>query len=90
MHYTVTITNDMGHLMWTPATYPPAIRKFISSKILMYVDMATDTSNLGCRFYILKPGLASSYTYCPPNSPQDIVTIHYRLDTFHPATMRFI
>lgn len=85
MIYNLTYYNDMGHLMLSPYNIPLDIHEFVRSKFKLYIDIATDNQNLGCRFYILKPGLSKKWTYY--YGPH-VINLTYNLDTFDPKTMK--
>jgi len=87
MIYNLSCYNDMGHLMLSPYNIPSEISKFIYSKFNLYLNYATDNSNLGCRFYILKPGLSKKWTYY--YGPHTI-NLTYDLDTFNPNKMKML
>jgi len=89
MIYNISISNDMGHLIINPSNIPRDIHNFILSKINLYIRTATDTSNLGCRFYILSEGLNKQQTYYL-NNDNDIINLTYYTDTFDPNRMRYI
>ena len=82
--YNIEFYNDMGHLVTKPEydKIPKHIRDFAYSKAKMYLNIATDNSNLGCAFYILKNGLNKSWTYYTYN---DVVNI-----VFNNCTMKYI
>ena len=85
--YTISFYNDMGHLLTKPeySKLPSEIYRFACEKIRNKLDYATDTSNLGCRFYILKSGLSNRWTY------SNGITIDYsQLDKYDSKTMRYV
>jgi len=63
MSYTVTFENDMGHLVIGEKDLPREIVSFCYEKIANKYVLATDNKHIGARYYILKPGLASKWTY---------------------------
>lgn len=92
MIYNITIENTMGNLIvkydGDMFKWPPNhIRDFIKSKIDLYINTAVDTSNLGCRFYILKAGLKPKWTYYI-NDDQVIIT--YKLDEYDYRDMIYV
>ena len=87
--YKISFYNDMGHLMTEPKIWnmPDHIYKFAYEKIKNKLVYATDNDRLGCRFYILKPGLSNQWTY---NFNGVHITMDYsQLDRFNPNTMRY-
>ena len=81
--------NDMGHLMTTPGydTFPKHIIEFAYQKANVYLNVATDVSGLGCRFYCVKPGLQNVWTYF---CGQDKICITFDVNTFCSVTMRYV
>ena len=88
-HYTVSVFNDMGHIMTEPwiDKIPNHISKYILNKCLIYLKIATDTSDLGCRFYILREGFQKKWIY---NLGEDTIEINWDVNTFDPKDMRWI
>ena len=87
--YNITLYNDMGQLLTSPeySVLPRDISDFVYTKAKMYLNYATDTSGLGCRFYILKPELNKNWSYFYNGNTINIV---YDTDTFNSNTMRYI
>lgn len=88
--YTISFYNDMGHLLTSPnySKIPEPIYDFVYEKIKNKLLYATDTKNVGCRFYILKPELLNKWTY---SFHGDYIKVDYsKLDTFNPNAMRYI
>lgn len=84
--YNIRFYNDMGHLRISKSgEIPDHINKFIYSKASMYLYNATDRTNLGCRFYILKPEFKKYWTYYHNN---DIINIIYDVDLFDSNRMK--
>ena len=83
--YNITLYSDMGHLLMSPCENH--IRNFVYKKSSNYIRYATDTSGLGCRFYILKPNLKTVWEY---KCGLDTVIIRYNLDIYDPVTMKLI
>jgi len=81
--------NDMGHLMmFNYSNIPKNIRDFAYNKIQNKIVCATDTKNLGTRFYILKNGLNDKWVY---NYDNIQITLDYsRLNKFDSSTMIYI
>jgi uncharacterized protein YutD len=89
-NYKVTVYNDMGHLM-THSYYdeiPTEIIELIGIKTRQHLDYATDLTNYGCTFYILKDWVKNDWTYTI--DAQTTLTLHYNVDTFNPSTMRML
>ena len=87
--YLISFHNDMGHLLTTPeySQLPRNIYNFAMEKKNNKLLNATDNMNLGCRFYILKPGLLNKWTYYLNG---DSIELDYsQLDNFNPDTMHF-
>lgn len=89
MHYKVKFYNDMGHLMIENYdNMPQSIRDFAYEKAKQYLNYATDTSGMGCRFYVLKRGLSDKWTY---NYGRYSVEIDWSdCITFNTNTMRYV
>jgi hypothetical protein len=88
--YTVQLYNDMGHLLTEPyyGTIPNDIFDFVCRKSRNKINYATDLSNLGCRYYILKEGLQTKWTY---QVGDDTITIDYtRLEPFDETYMKML
>lgn len=87
--YTVTLYNDMGHLMTNPehSKIPDDIRAFVYKKSNNKIREATTKENTGCCFYILKPGLSDTWTY--QYNGNTVIIDYSQLDTFDPDTMRY-
>lgn len=83
------LQNNMGHLMIEEfKTTPENIRKFANDKIKNKINYATDNKKLGCRFYILRSGLAPTHTYYMNG---DSITLDFnRLDEFKPHEMIYL
>lgn len=54
VYYEIRLYNDMDHLLTSPeySKIPNHIYKFVHEKAKMYLNYATDNSNLGIRYYI--------------------------------------
>lgn len=87
--YTVTLHNDMGHLVIDSnhSYIPRHIHNFVYLKAKMYLNCATDTFNKRCRFYILKPGVKKTWNY---TCGSDSVIITFNVGVFNPKTMRML
>lgn len=88
--YTVQLFNDMGHLLTEPyyGNIPNDIFDFVCTKSRNKINYATDLSNHGLRFYILKEGLQKKWTY---KVGDDTITIDYtRLETFNEKSMKMM
>lgn len=86
--YSITVYNDMGHLLikeWD--NIPRHIRDFVYAKANIYLKNATDNSNLGCAFYILKDGLQTRWRY---TYGRDIINIFWNVDIFDSNTMKYV
>jgi hypothetical protein len=86
--YKVTFYNDMGHLVTEPwiTKLPRHIYEFACNHLLGKYYYATDLKGLGCTFYILRDGLATTWEH---SVGEDIVEIDYsRLDKFDPSCMK--
>jgi hypothetical protein len=88
-HYNVSVFNDMGHIMLEPwiDKLPEHITNFVLFKAQMYLRLATDTSGLGCRFYILPDGFQQKWNY---NCENDTITIDWNVNTFNQENMRWL
>lgn len=85
--YNVELYTDMGNLMNTPQNLPKHIHDFVYNKAKQYLNYATDNDGLGCRFYILKPGVQTTWTY---NYGSDTIKITYNVNTFNAKTMKML
>lgn len=87
--YTIVFSNDMGHLeIHNSNNIPINIREFAHKVIENKINYATDNSKLGLRFFILKSGLNTTWTYIFNNQK---ITIDYsQLDKYNYKTMRYI
>ncbi len=87
--YTVRVYNDMGHLVTDPGPgeIPYEIYRYVCAQARRYLRNATDTSGLGCRFYVLHEGLHRTWTY---KLKDDEITITWPTDEFNPNKMRWI
>jgi hypothetical protein len=64
-HYSVDIYTDMGHLIvesTTDTVLPKEITAFAYEKAASDLRRATDTDNLGCRFYVVRDGVDKTWT----------------------------
>jgi len=89
-YYKITFYNDMGHLMIFPSInqLPEDIFNFAYQKSKNKIFTATDKSNLGACYYILKYKLNSEWTY---NYKNNIITLDYsKLDKFDDTRMKLI
>ena len=84
--YTVYVVNDMGHLSLSDIfSLPDSVVTFALEKIKNKLLISTDNKNMGCRFYILMPGLNNRWTYLLGDK---LVTIDYsHLDKYNPREM---
>ena len=89
VNYNVRVYNDMGHLVTDPGPgeLPYEIYKYVCAQARRYLRNATDTSNLGCRFYVLHEGLQHTWTYTLKN---DSITITWPQDIFNSMKMRWL
>lgn len=84
-YYTIIFYNDMGHLMVRDScNIPKTITDFAYKVVQNKINYASD-NNLGCSFYILKPGLNDKWSY---NYDNIQITIDYsKLDKFDSRRM---
>ena len=90
MKYNITFSNDMGHLTSKPgiSELPMHIYNFAFEKVQNKFIYATDTLGLGCRFYVLKRGLANKWTYTI--GPDTIMLDYSKLDKYDPSDMKIL
>jgi len=84
--YTLFFHNDMEHLLIEDyETLPNNITQFAYNKIQNKLLYATDNSNVGCRFFILLPGMNPRWTYYLDNIS---ITLDYsKLDKYDSRNM---
>jgi hypothetical protein len=89
-HYSVDIYNDMGNLIvesTTDTVLPREITAFAYEKAASDLRDATDTDNLGCRFYVVRDGVDKTWTA----QIGDIsITGTYDVVEFNPERMRWV
>lgn len=89
MSINIKFYNDMGHLLIeNEKNIPQEIISWAHQKIKNKINYATDKNNLGCRFYILRAGLDSKWTY--NFQGKTIILDFSQLDKFDSKTMYYI
>ncbi len=87
--YNIVFRNDMGHLVIDNfENIPINIREFAYKAIENKINYATDNSNLGVRYFILRSGLNTTWTYIINN--EKIIFDYSKLNKYDSKNMRYI
>lgn len=85
--YTVTVTNDMGHLTVNGGAAPNNIIAYVHKQAQRYLLTATDIEGRGIRYFCLRDGMQPKWVY---QRGDKCVLIHWNVGRFDPATMRAV
>ncbi len=85
--YIVFFSNNNGHLI-SLNKVPEHVWTFAYNKAMNKLDYATDNTNLGYRYIILRHGLNDRWTYILPDMTITLDYIH--LDKFDSIRMNYL
>lgn len=89
VNYIVDVYTDAGRIMTEPCCteIPMRIYELVTTNLCTHTYLATDISGLGCRFYILKPGVPTEWSL---KIDDDTFIVKYKLDEFDETSMKWL